>query len=352
MNEQKAKHNKLRHSRLAKEKLLHELKDQLVIDTHTGSLDELQQKVAELVSSFQDKVRLIGTEEQLIQSYEHMRLQRDAAQKAYEGKVRRLKDELKEVNKRLKEKMTSQQLFQKESERLSMAEEQLRQRLVTEKQQREALVKEELDRYRATLQIHVFSEKTRMQREHELRLDGKERKLELLEEAYSQSRKEEILEMKLNGQLIEQSSIERSFVDLKNATHAETAEEVVYQYEAALRRKEQLKQFETEYEAEIERKKATLSEIRAQKGLLMASFHDSGSLLELETRVINRESAAEQKENDLKRINETVAQVTNSIQQLYTTLKKYLPGFEDTKLSPSRLDEVCRLLDALMRAIS
>mmetsp|Transcript_17351 Transcript_17351/g.31251 ORF Transcript_17351/g.31251 Transcript_17351/m.31251 type:complete len:500 (+) Transcript_17351:17558-19057(+) len=351
LNEQKFKHDKLHHQRLHKEKQLKELKEQIIPNHCAGTLAELNQRAADLEVECVEYERLIGTEELLMQTYEYMRLQRTASINNYAAKYRKIKAEVKELSQKLKEKETANRLVEKEIERMSTAEQQLTEKLSAQKLQREELVRSELKKYRSTLEIEVFSMKTKERRETESMLKGQERKLELMEQAFYKAKKVEVLELKLNSQRMREYDIEKGFVELKKVTHAETAEEVVTQYEEVVNRRQQLENIEAQYEEAIEARKAELSELKLVKNEQAVTHSDYGNLVELETKVIYNESIATQKEVDLKRLNETAAQAINAVHQLYYNLKKTFPGYEDTKLSRTRLDETYRRLDALMKVV-
>lgn len=294
----------------------------------------------------------IDLEEIMTQIYEHMHLQRASALEIYNGKYKRLKAEFKEVDIKMKERVKAFQIIEKEREQTAKAEEKLSQKLLKKKQQREERVKEQLLSYKSHLSIKVLSERTRLNRENQLRLERKDRKLELYEEAYDKAKRHEIIQLKLNGQQMQQHDIEKGFVELKKVTYADTAEEVVKQYEEVERRRQELEALEAKYEADIEVKKTELRRLKILRNETTTPLSSYSNLAEFETDVINREAIVQQRELDLNRMVETSAEAMTGLHFIYSKLKQSFPGYEDTKLSPSRSIETLRHFEVLMRSVN
>lgn len=345
--DQKTVHDRLKHVRQHKERQLHDLLEQLVPDIYSGHTAMLKQREASLIKSNLHMDTLIGHEDLKMHTYEYMRLQRATMINANAAKYKESKDNLRELTVRLKERATANKLLDKELEGILKAEQKLKQRIAAEKYQREELVRDELGKFRSHIEVKAFFEKARINRDDIHKLKGKERVLELLEEAFNSAKEAEVLDLRLNGHQMKLHDIEKGFLTLKKVTHADTAEQVVHQYEEVVKRREGLEALETNYEAEIEAKKAELSRMKTLRTEDLPSC-DIGNLVELEATITHKEAICTQQEIDLKRLNETVAQVTNGLHQLYAKLKVAFPLWQDTKLTPTRLSENYQHLDALM----
>jgi hypothetical protein len=297
-------------------------------------------------------LRRIEREEDLRVTYEHMRLTRATTMKGNGGAYRDLKQKVGEVNVQLKERLNDNQRVEKELEMLLRAEQQMELRMKKDQQDRDQRIQAELERFKGSVEFKACTNKTRTRRREELQLLRQERKLELLEQAYKAARKSEVLEMRLEGQQMEEQHINKKLVQLKKVTLAETPEAAVDKYEEVVKRTAELREIAANCEAEIEGKKTKLKELIGLHSQRSAKLEEGQcDVVELETKLMNRESACNQQEEDLKRINAAYAQLSNFIQQYYNRLKSVLPGYEDTKLTPSRLKEIYDRVDLIMKIV-
>jgi hypothetical protein len=350
LTDQKAKYDKLHHVRRHKERQLRELLSQILPDNIKEIPEDVQTSKESVERELKERLKLIENEELMMVTYEHMRLTRTAELKAAAAKTRRLKDKVHEVRLQVHEKTNSNKMVEKELERLLKDEARVRLQLKSLRSKREDQVKAELMRFKGNVEIEAFTSKTRTRREDELRLNGQERKLELLEQAYSKAKKSEALKQQLQSQQMQEADCEAEFNELNRVTHADSAEMVVHQYEEVARRREVLEQLSVHHEAEIEAKKADLAEMRACKDEKASPASEGArNLVELESRVVNEEAALSLKEADMERLKATVANVTSAVELIYSHLRQITPGLEDAKAS--KLDEVYRRLDAVMQIV-
>jgi hypothetical protein len=349
LTKQKSDFNKLRHIRRQKETQLKELAVQVRPDDVQPQAETYEVRTE---AKLERMLRQIEREEDSRLTYEHMRRTRATTLKTNAGAYRDFKQKVKEVNVQLRKRLNDNQEVEKELEMLLSAEQQMELRMKTDQQDRDQRVRTELKRFKGGIEFEAFSNKTRTRRRDELQLAGQERKMELLEQAYKVARKAEVLELKLEGQKMVEQDIKKKLIQLKKVTLAETPEAAVDKYDEVVKRWEELRQMADSCEAEVEGKKTELKELiglqRQQRADLVEG---QGDLVELETKVMNRESACKQQEADLERISTAYAQMSNFIQQYYNRLKRVLPGYEDTKLTPSRLKEIYDRMDLIMKIV-
>jgi uncharacterized coiled-coil protein SlyX len=348
--DQKARYDKLHYVRRHKERQLKELMWQVLPSNFKEMPIDLQTSQDSVEKALKERLKLIENEESLMLTYDQMRRTRTDELKDVANKTRALKGKVHEVCLQVHEHQNKNKLVDKELERLLKKESRERQLLRSLRSKREEQVKAELMRFKGSLEIEAFTTKTRTRREDELRLKGQERKLDLLEQAYSNARKSEVLKLELQSQQMKEADCEAEFNELNRVTHADSAEMVVHQYEEVARRRGELEQLSVHHEAEVEAKKAELTEMRALKDEKASPLSEGArNLVELETRVVNEEAALSLKEADMERLNATAANVTSAVEALYASLRQLTAGLEDTKAS--KLDEVYRRLDAIMQIV-
>mmetsp|Transcript_27120 Transcript_27120/g.48663 ORF Transcript_27120/g.48663 Transcript_27120/m.48663 type:complete len:393 (+) Transcript_27120:343-1521(+) len=352
VHELKIKYDRLHNIRKRKAKLLQDLKDKLNVPAELNVSVDLTGQLSVTEGGLALLLRQIEEEEILGQTYEYMRITRVTGMKVHAARYRKLNERHKQESKKLKESQTFCMLEEKELERILGTEREHMEKYNSIKQGREEKIKNELLNFKGKVEFEVYTDKTRSRRKKMQRLKSREKKLELLEEAYNRVRTAELTELNLDKCKMSEHDKEKSLRELKKATRADSAEDVVFQYEDVIRRRHELEQLEFQYETQIEAKKKELKELKEERNLLNSSDGEARDLIRLESEVLYRESSRSIRETDLKNISKVVAQVTSLMGQINNKLKKVTPELEDPRTSSLRPNEVQKRLDMLLSVLT
>lgn len=325
MQELKHRYDKLHNSSKQKQHLLNDLLSKLETPTELISSRDLPAKLKQTEDSLDFIMRQIEDVEGLSVIYEDMRTKRAVKMKVLAGRYRKLNEEVKEMSKKLKERQTEVKCIERDLERMTGAEAQFTAKNNALQIEREEKIKAQLLMFQGSVAVEAFTDKTRSRRKLVRSLKAKEQRLTLLEEALDQAKKAEALKADLDACNSEVEARERSLYELKKVTRAETAEDMVLQYEEVLRRRKELEQIESQYAEQIEAKKAELDSLKTAKHQLDKPDDEVKDLVRLESSVLYRESSRNLMETDLNSLTITAAQMTNFLQHISTRLKDAWP---------------------------
>lgn len=317
----KHKYNHLRNLRLRKATLLKELEEQLQPADKLCPSVQLSLRLEDTKAALGGVQMLIEDEENMRQTYKHMLAARNTESKIKASRYMLLKDTFKQTTKKLKDSRMTLKLVEKELERFLGEEVELETQVRHNQYEQDEQFRKQLLYYKEGVESEVWIEKTMSRRNLLKTLESKVHRIYLLEHNYFRAKKIETLDLKLSSCNLLKLDKERKFLHLKKIMGADTAEQIIFNYEDTLRRNAELSQIKSNYEALIESKKKEIIEMKIERNLLRGNKKEIQDISNLESIVVYRELREHLMETDLLRLESTAAQVKTFLQLINSRLE-------------------------------